>query len=131
MISTREAQRERERERESAHELRDPAGCQSAAAMNKSWGPAHRALVRFERAPAGGPPGMPSSREGQCVGRDQRPGLQSLVGHARGKMVDQTLPSPSDHGSRKRLERPGLPADALNELTQGSPRLLSVNSLTG
>eukprot|EP00972_Heterocapsa_arctica_P088446 13041561-Heterocapsa_arctica.AAC.1 len=46
------AQRERERERESAHDLRDPAGCQSAQAMVSTWGPAHRASVRVRNASA-------------------------------------------------------------------------------
>ena len=111
--------------------LGDPAGCQSAEAMISTWGPARRALVWYQRAPTGGPPGMPSSRESLSEGRDQRPGLQGRVGHAHGKIADQALPSPSDRRSRKRLERSGLPADALDETTQGSPRLLSVNSLTG
>ena len=74
---------------------------------------------------------MPSSRESLSEGRDQRPGLQGRIGRAHGKTADQALPSPSDRRSRKRLGRPALPADALDESTQGSRPPPQISSPTG
>eukprot|EP00972_Heterocapsa_arctica_P001996 287292-Heterocapsa_arctica.AAC.1 len=69
---------------------------------------------------------MPSFRESLSEGRGQ-----GRICRAHGKTDDPALPSPNDRRSRKLQGRPALPADALDESTQGSRPLLQISSLTG
>ncbi len=133
----REREGERERERERERELHTTWGRRRSPERRSDGrylgAPTHALSpdpTRCARWPARGSqnPGEPEGGPG-ALPRRARPG--GLVNQASGKMVNQALPNPSDHGSRKRLGQPGLPANAWGESTRGSRPLLPISSPLG